>query len=274
MAASDGNICHISIVSVLLFLKQRLGCLKKINYIMERIKVMKNKKIKSLAMITALAMAATPIMGISAFADEFDDAIIFEDVLASSYTSAQQAAYTAITQACTEFLNSSVSLSTNYFKVIKLNEGLSKAEIEQLVSDIKKSGNYPVLAGVNLYSTAGTDTYDKLALLTKEEYRTAAGREALKTTLSITKQPTDVTAAIGTEAEISVEATGNNLTYQWYYSNDNGKTWAVSLQKGNKTKKLTVGVTAARIGMQFKCVITDGSGNTVTSNVVTLYNEA
>ena len=88
------------------------------------------------------------------------------------------------------------------------------------------------------------------------------------TPLTITAQPQDYTGSAGTQATFTVEATGENLTYQWYYKAPDGN-WAKTAFTGNKTATLTVAVTAARNGYQYRCVITDGV-STVTSNAATL----
>ena len=87
-------------------------------------------------------------------------------------------------------------------------------------------------------------------------------------TVAITAQPQDYTGSAGTKATFTVKATGENLTYQWYYKAPDGE-WAKSAFTGNKTATLTVAVTAARNGYQYRCVITDGV-STVTSNAATL----
>jgi len=83
-------------------------------------------------------------------------------------------------------------------------------------------------------------------------------------------QPADVTAEVGVKATFSVQATGDTLTYQWYYSMDGGKTWKVSTAAAAKTA--TFGITAADKwnGMILKCVVTDKNGAKVTSNTAKL----
>ena len=90
----------------------------------------------------------------------------------------------------------------------------------------------------------------------------------LKSSLKITKQPVDVSAANGETVTITVEAEGEGLTYEWYYKNATGK-------KFTKTDSFTgntysVEMSAARDGRQIYCVITDQNGNQVTTNTVTI----
>ncbi len=86
----------------------------------------------------------------------------------------------------------------------------------------------------------------------------------------IVTQPTSYEGAIGSTAIITVEATGEGLRYQWYYSNDNGRTWSISKLEGNDTATVYVQVKAFRDGQQYKCVITDANGKTVDTEVVTV----
>ena len=86
-------------------------------------------------------------------------------------------------------------------------------------------------------------------------------------TLKITKQPTSVKGAVGKSVSISVQATGDSLTYQWYYKVKNG----TAFQKSSTTKATyTVKMTAAHNGCQVYCVITDAYGNSVKSSTVTM----
>jgi len=43
------------------------------------------------------------------------------------------------------------------------------------------------------------------------------------TPLKITKQPVSVTVSSGTTAKVDVDATGEGLTYKWYYKNKGDK---------------------------------------------------
>ncbi len=88
--------------------------------------------------------------------------------------------------------------------------------------------------------------------------------------ITITTQPTDVTGEVGTDATFTVVAEGNELTYQWQYLNVGATNWRNSSQSGSNTNTLTIPITEARNGQQYRCVITDVDGNTVTSDAATL----
>ncbi|MBQ4374995.1 MAG: leucine-rich repeat protein, partial [Erysipelotrichales bacterium] len=89
----------------------------------------------------------------------------------------------------------------------------------------------------------------------------------------ITTQPQSQTVSAGTATSFKVVATGTNLKYQWYYRTSSTGTWAKSTAACATTDTYTLTasqVTKARSGYQYRCVITDGSGNSVTSNTATL----
>ncbi|MCR5203568.1 MAG: CAP domain-containing protein [Lachnospiraceae bacterium] len=86
--------------------------------------------------------------------------------------------------------------------------------------------------------------------------------------LEITKQPVSVTVNKGTLASFSVKATGKGLKYQWKYKNAGDTSWTTW---SSKTKAdITVAYATYRDGMSLRCVITDASGQRVTTSVVTL----
>lgn len=72
----------------------------------------------------------------------------------------------------------------------------------------------------------------------------------------ILRQPTSVTAPVGTNALFFVEAFGDRLRYQWQTSKDGGKSWIDSSMPGNKTPMLTIDIIEGRDGYQFRCLIT------------------
>ena len=88
--------------------------------------------------------------------------------------------------------------------------------------------------------------------------------------ITITSQPDDVYGGIGEYAAFSVSASGTGLTYQWQYSKDNGKTWKNSSSEESTSSSMSIKITEARIGQQYRCVITDSSGNTTTSNAASI----
>ncbi len=85
--------------------------------------------------------------------------------------------------------------------------------------------------------------------------------------LSIITQPKNYVGAVGSTATATVAATGNGLSYQWYFANPGAASFTKS---GSKTATYSATLTAANSGRRLYCVITDAYGNTVTTKTVTM----
>jgi hypothetical protein len=85
--------------------------------------------------------------------------------------------------------------------------------------------------------------------------------------LEITSQPQSVVAASGEKVTITVGATGEGLTYQWFYKNKNGSAFAAS---SYKSKSYAISLASYCDMRQVYCVVTDKNGNTVTSDIATM----
>ncbi len=89
--------------------------------------------------------------------------------------------------------------------------------------------------------------------------------------LSVTAQPKSQTVAAGKTATLSVEASGQDLTYQWYVQKKGESTWTELT--GETKQELTVTAAKELDGSSFRCEITgakrDGK-ETLTSEGATL----
>ena len=86
----------------------------------------------------------------------------------------------------------------------------------------------------------------------------------------ITKQPTNQTVKLGEKASFSVTATGTDLSYLWYYKTPSGSSFVKTTSTAGKTANYSITTQAKHDGYQYYCLITDGSGNTATTDIVTL----
>ena len=126
---------------------------------------------------------------------------------------------------------------------------------------------------LSVATSAGLDGWQFRCIVTGEDGQNATSRVA---TLNInipkiTTQPKSVYAEAGTTAKFTVAATGTGtLKYQWQSRKDSSATWSSSGQNGAKTKTLSVATTAGLNGWQFRCVVTDGNGNSKVSDAATL----
>ena len=84
-------------------------------------------------------------------------------------------------------------------------------------------------------------------------------------TLAIVSQPENVTWKVGTTASFTVEAAGEGLTYQWQVKQVGKSDFSNSGAASAKTANYTFTMQNAHKGMQVRCVVTDASGASVTS---------
>ena len=102
--------------------------------------------------------------------------------------------------------------------------------------------------------------------IVSDQYGSSVTSNAAKMALNgpiITTQPKDYVGAVNSTAKFTVAASGSGLTYQWQYSDDNGKTWlASSLKSATYSAKFT----AEKNNRMVRCIVTDASGSSVTSN--------
>ena len=84
--------------------------------------------------------------------------------------------------------------------------------------------------------------------------------------LNILTQPSDYVGQAGDTATFKIEATGDELSYKWQYSDD-GKKWYTST---NTTSTYATVLTNDRNGRQIRCIVTDGNGKSIISETVTM----
>ncbi len=101
-----------------------------------------------------------------------------------------------------------------------------------------------------------------------KQYTSDAARLTVK--IAITKQPKAVSAVLGDKAKFTVKATGVGLTYQWQYKAPGSDKWVNSTAAGARTDTLEIGVTAARNGQKYHCVVRDANGKQYTSDAARL----
>ena len=98
----------------------------------------------------------------------------------------------------------------------------------------------------------------------------AAVLAAQEMDIVILTQPENYVGAVNDEVTFTVEATGNGLTYEWFFSTDYGETWAKSYTPGYMTNILAPILRAYRDNYMYKCVVTDVLGNSVESEAVSM----
>ncbi|MBP3703979.1 MAG: hypothetical protein J6I98_00465, partial [Clostridia bacterium] len=87
----------------------------------------------------------------------------------------------------------------------------------------------------------------------------------------ITTQPKLTFTKQGAIAKTTVKATGDGLTYQWYFKNAGASSFSKTTSFTGTSYSAVMN--AARDGRQIYCVVTDKYGKTAKSNTVTLSME-
>ena len=91
---------------------------------------------------------------------------------------------------------------------------------------------------------------------------------AMAANVKITTQPKSVTVADGAKATVSLKATGDGLTYTWYYKNKGASSFSKTTSFTGNSYSVTM--SSSRDGRQVYCVVKDKYGNSVKSDVVTI----
>ena len=99
------------------------------------------------------------------------------------------------------------------------------------------------------------------------ENGTCTGCGAVQPGPIITQQPVNGEAKLGDRYCVTVEAEGEDLTYQWYGRNAGSKKWFKSSVRDNTYDDI---MTKARADREIYCVIKDKFGNSVTTETVKL----
>ena len=150
------------------------------------------------------------------------------------------------------------------------HSSLKEVYIPTSVTNIQGSVFGGCTSLAHVYYAGTSSQWSSISIGSGNSYLTAATMHysAGKNVVKITQQPTSVSVANGAQAAVKVVATGDGLTYAWYYKN-----------KGADEFKLTTTITgnvysvamdSHRNGRQVYCVVTDRYGNKATSNIVTL----
>ncbi|MDO4945355.1 MAG: heparinase II/III family protein [Ruminococcus sp.] len=82
----------------------------------------------------------------------------------------------------------------------------------------------------------------------------------------ILSHPQNAEVKAGERVTFKVTAAGEELSYRWQWSKDGGKTWSVSGAPGNKTDTISFIASESQSGYMYRCIVTDGKGNEVTSD--------
>ena len=111
-------------------------------------------------------------------------------------------------------------------------------------------------------------TYDNMDVrcIVSDEYGFEVTSDTRKVyVFALNSQPADAIVADGQTTTFDVAATGQGLTYQWYYMRPNAS-WRKVTVKGYNTSSLPITGGEKNNGTSYRCVITDNMGNSITSS--------
>lgn len=126
----------------------------------------------------------------------------------------------------------------------------------------------------NTYTTLMNETRDgrQLYCVVTDQYGNSATTETVTMNMTpvakITKQPVSIVAPKGKTITVSFTASGEGLTYKWYYKNKGEKKFTYTATFPGNT--YTTEMNSTRDGRQLYCVVTDADGNTVQTKTVTI----
>ncbi len=126
----------------------------------------------------------------------------------------------------------------------------------------------PTYATTMSSSTDGRYVYCVITDRHGNSVTTDTARVFMGSPIEITAQPKDGYAPKGSKGRVTVQATGNGLTYTWYHKNAKASSFIVADTSG-PTYATTM--SSSTDGRYVYCVITDRDGNSVTTDTARVF---
>jgi hypothetical protein len=93
----------------------------------------------------------------------------------------------------------------------------------------------------------------------------------VKTYMGITYHPNDQIVVLGYKGQFTAAAEGEGIKYQWQYKRPNSDLWIDTAMEGATKATVMIETTAARNGYQYRCRITDVTGNESFTEAATMH---
>ena len=152
------------------------------------------------------------------------------------------------------------------------NYGLATGNV---LTTLNINAKNPTIASTNAFSSTTVTTVNYNGTLTEwnaSNWKSVlSGKYTNLNTLpdiTITQQPTNQYIVLGKPVTVSVKATGSGLTYQWYFKKKTQTSF--NIWNGHTNAKETCVPNASWDGIQLYCIVKDGAGNSVKSDVITI----
>ena len=126
---------------------------------------------------------------------------------------------------------------------------------------------------LTLTATGQRNGYDYRCVVTYADGTVLISEPAeltVNTTIDITGNPNDQTAALGTKGQFTAAAEGEGIKYQWQYCRPNSEKWIDTAMEGATKPTVLIETTTARDGYKYRCKITDVTGKVTYTEAATL----
>jgi len=92
----------------------------------------------------------------------------------------------------------------------------------------------------------------------------------VNTCITDIQNPNDQTVVLGHKGQFTASAEGEGIKYQWQYKRPDGTQWIDTAMEGCQKPTVLIETTTARDGYQYRCQITDVTGNVVYTEPATM----
>ena len=126
---------------------------------------------------------------------------------------------------------------------------------------------------LTLTATGQRNGYDYRCVVTYADGTVMISEPAeltVNTNITVTGNPNDQTAALGTKGQFTAAAEGEGIKYQWQYCRPNSEKWIDTAMEGATKPTVLIETTTARDGYQYRCKITDVTGKVTYTEAATL----
>ena len=120
------------------------------------------------------------------------------------------------------------------------------------------NNDYPYI--VPMYTVSQISDMSWRGFIDQYESMNSQMKAAQKPTINT--HPQDYTGIAGDTAVFYIEASGENLTYQWQYSDNRGDTW---INTGSNTMAVDCEITSSCFGRLYRCVVSNAIGKAVSN---------
>jgi hypothetical protein len=123
---------------------------------------------------------------------------------------------------------------------------------------------------VYIESTNARDGYQYRCVITDGAKKQVVSEPATMRVLFYTAHPVETFATTGEVATMSVQTSvADGFKYEWYYSKNNGATWAPTTMEGYNTDTLVIS-TKGKNGYMYKCILTGSKNSKLESKIAVL----